>query len=107
LRNTFEWAEVVSVQGPSVTPGASRSFSTTKNVPSGVGVDGLPTTTRKLARTLPSPRTKARRCKRWTSISQFVDVIDPTLARTQPVDPFGRVGSLTRSQRAQVPSLLE
>ena len=57
----------------------------------------MPTTTGKRASTRPAFRTSARRSARWITIAHGVTTVIPTSAGTQPLVPFGRAGTPTRS----------
>ena len=59
----------------------------------------MPTITGNLARTVDPRVTTATRRARWTTICHGVTANDPASAGTQPVAPFGRVGSRIWSQR--------
>ena len=82
---------------PSGEPSACRTCSTTKNAPCGVGVAGAPTTTRSRSTSLSSLRRRTSRRARITTRRHGDATSLAEAARIQPVRPFGRPGSRTRS----------
>jgi hypothetical protein len=74
-----------------------RTLSSTKNLPLGVGVDGLPTTAANARTRRPWRNTRTILLDVLTTMCQLV--VDRTVPRfaIQPVRPFGRPGTRTRS----------
>jgi len=66
-------------------------------VPCGVGVDGFPTIATNVRTGRPSRKTVRRRRETSTAIRQTVTERRVEMVRIQPVRPFGRPGSATRS----------
>jgi hypothetical protein len=101
---TLEKALVASAQRPSGDPVACATCSTTKNWPRGVGVAGVPTTTRSCSTGLPFFISSTTRRARITTSRHGEDTRLTDVALIHPARPFGRPGSRTRSHRAPRPS---
>ena len=97
--NTSERALRASANGPPASPAGIWTVSSTKNWPEGVGVDGFPTTAAKVLTTRPRLYARTRRVARLTNMCQVVFASMVPACSIQPVDPFGRPGSMTWSHR--------
>jgi hypothetical protein len=100
---TFDLALVASAYGPPASEGESARASSTKKVPRGVGVEGLPTTARKRRTARPELLTVTRRAESETRMRQSVSVARVPLAEIHHVWLLGRPGSRTRSQLSPRP----
>ena len=96
---TYERALRASAYGPPTCPPLSRTFSSTKYLPGGVGVDAAPMTPGNARTARPWRYTVTRRSDRSTTRCQAVADRVVLAFLIQPVLPFGRPGSLTWSQR--------
>src|SRR3954469_14401741 len=85
-------------------PPMKLSLSVIANRPVGVGVEGLPTATRKLFATAPLRYAVTRRCERSARIDHGLATMPAALDGIQAVRPFGSAVDITRSQLPRSPS---